>query len=335
MTAVLIQRVTRALAGALALSSLAGPATNAAPVTFKIDSARSVYHFVNIASDPTPPPGTQQSTILDVPVIPQVTGADYDSLSGSITADEADGVLTFDGSSAIATNQSPKGPFLPNDFPGTDSFGLITNAATPVGVISAVVRDWEFTILSGTATDGTLPSDGSLTLSTTAGYQVNSFSGQVSLVGQSGLDAATTPITLQIVSGIETFALPVIRLPISGTPGQLYLYGTIVGTRQVGIPGNANDDNVVNGLDISDVASHWLKTGTPISGDVNGDGVVNGLDIALIASHWLQTGAGSSAAAAVPEPGTLTLAITGFAIFAAGVKRRIAARRKPASVRIR
>jgi hypothetical protein len=78
------------------------------------------------------------------------------------------------------------------------------------------------------------------------------------------------------------------------------------------IQGDVNDDGVVNGLDISLVASHWLQTGISVAGDGNGDGVVNGLDIALIASFWLQSvgNAGGSSAAA-PEPSTLVLAMLG------------------------
>jgi hypothetical protein len=74
-----------------------------------------------------------------------------------------------------------------------------------------------------------------------------------------------------------------------------------------------NLDGVVNGLDISAVASHWLETGqAAINGDANGDGVVNGLDIALIASHWLQTGAGGGGTGmAVPEPSAIMLATIG------------------------
>ena len=55
--------------------------------------------------------------------------------------------------------------------------------------------------------------------------------------------------------------------------------------------GDVNFDGIVNGLDIADVASHWLQTNPQHlgAGDGNGDGIVNGLDIALIASHWLQT----------------------------------------------
>ena len=56
-----------------------------------------------------------------------------------------------------------------------------------------------------------------------------------------------------------------------------------------GLPGDANNDGIVNGLDIAIVASNWMHAGAgPLMGDVNADGIVNGLDIADIASHWLQ-----------------------------------------------
>ncbi len=73
-------------------------------------------------------------------------------------------------------------------------------------------------------------------LATTVGYQQNSVSGQASLVGQSGADVATTPVSLTTSGGIETLVLPVIRLPVAGTPGQIYIEGTIVATRAVPEP---------------------------------------------------------------------------------------------------
>ena len=57
----------------------------------------------------------------------------------------------------------------------------------------------------------------------------------------------------------------------------------------MGLSGDVNGDGVVNGLDIADVASHWLQTGIQVPGDANGDGIVNGLDIAAISSNWLAT----------------------------------------------
>ena len=56
--------------------------------------------------------------------------------------------------------------------------------------------------------------------------------------------------------------------------------------------GDANHDGIVNGQDISVVASHWLQRTS--TGDVNFDGIVNGQDIAVIASHWLNTAGGGS-----------------------------------------
>jgi hypothetical protein len=72
------------------------------------------------------------------------------------------------------------------------------------------------------------------------------------------------------------------------------------------------------------VAMVWLNTGTGSLGDTNGDGIVNGLDISLIATDWLHTigGGAVSGAAAVPEPGTVIPLSLGFAILVAWRSRR-------------
>ena len=67
----------------------------------------------------------------------------------------------------------------------------------------------------------------------------------------------------------------------NGSPGGDFLFGFN------DLPGDANSDGIVNGLDIASIASNWLLTGS-IGGDINGDDVINGLDIAAIASNWLQ-----------------------------------------------
>ncbi len=186
-----------------------------------------------------------------------------------------------------------------------------------MGVISVAVRNWQFTIQSGTASNGALPSDGSLTLATTQGYQVNSFTGQVSIVGQSGPDVATSPISLTTSGGVETLVLPVIRLPVAGTAGQLYLAGQIVATREVGLTGDVNNDGIVNSQDLALVSSNWLTTGNGLTGDVNGDGIVNSQDLALVASNWLTTAGGSAGAAqTVPEPETGSLLAIGVGLLA-------------------
>lgn len=89
------------------------------------------------------------------------------------------------------------------------------------------------------------------------------------------------------------------------------------------LPGDVNFDGVVNGLDITLVAGHWLQSGNGIQGDANYDGVVNGLDIADIASHWLTSVPGAvSSTVNVPEPSTLVLAALGGAALLACRWRR-------------
>jgi hypothetical protein len=76
------------------------------------------------------------------------------------------------------------------------------------------------------------------------------------------------------------------------------------------------------------VGSHWLQTGNGIQGDANYDGVVNGLDIADIASHWLtRVPTVASSAASVPEPTTIVLASFGGLVFLA--RRRLTEPRCP------
>jgi hypothetical protein len=87
----------------------------------------------------------------------------------------------------------------------------------------------------------------------------------------------------------------------NGTPGGDFRFGFNV------LPGDTNPDGVVNGLDINQIASHWLTLGG-LAGDINGDGIVNGLDINVIASQWLKTlpaGGGSGSGAGTGDASTL------------------------------
>jgi hypothetical protein len=98
------------------------------------------------------------------------------------------------------------------------------------------------------------------------------------------------------------------------------------------VHGDVNFDGIVNGLDISLVASHWLQTGVAVPGDANGDDIVNGLDISLIASNWLQSAASgaSGGGRAVPEPSTILLAASGgLVLFRSRRFKGRAAKRKP------
>ncbi|HVU90252.1 MAG TPA: hypothetical protein VHD36_23175, partial [Pirellulales bacterium] len=53
------------------------------------------------------------------------------------------------------------------------------------------------------------------------------------------------------------------------------------------LPGDTNQDGIVNAQDLARVSTGWLGHG-PI-GDVNADGIVNSQDIAMISSQWLAT----------------------------------------------
>ena len=53
------------------------------------------------------------------------------------------------------------------------------------------------------------------------------------------------------------------------------------------LPGDLNNDNTVNGLDLSLLLTAWGTNNT--NDDINNDGIVNGLDLSILLSHWGQT----------------------------------------------
>ena len=121
---------------------------------------------------------------------------------------------------------------------------------------------------------------------------------------------------------------PSIRLTYYGTAGyDAYFDKLVLNTTTVDttydfeavslVPGDANEDGVVNGLDLSIMASNWQNVvgGGHTDGDFNDDGTVNGLDLSVLAANW-QTGAGgedvsfdsaSQGLGAVPEPASVLL----------------------------
>ncbi len=74
------------------------------------------------------------------------------------------------------------------------------------------------------------------------------------------------------------------------------------------IPGDANLDGEVNGLDATILAENWQKSSaaTWSEGDFNGDGMVNDSDAAIMVANWLKSQT-SPATATVPEPGAFAL----------------------------
>jgi len=95
-----------------------------------------------------------------------------------------------------------------------------------------------------------------------------------------------------------------------------FLVGSSTATGS-GLPGDANDDGVVNSGDLDIVRANWGQTGTPggLPGDLNSDGRVSSGDLDLVRANW-----GSTATAGtlgVPEPGgalLLCLCVGAFSI---------------------
>jgi autotransporter-associated beta strand protein len=78
------------------------------------------------------------------------------------------------------------------------------------------------------------------------------------------------------------------------------------------IPGDTNDDHVVDEFDAAVLADHWGHTGLTGKasvGDFNEDGTVNVLDAAILAANWT----GPSEATATPEPSSAILLLIGLA----------------------
>ncbi|HEY4312958.1 MAG TPA: Ig-like domain repeat protein [Pirellulales bacterium] len=52
------------------------------------------------------------------------------------------------------------------------------------------------------------------------------------------------------------------------------------------LPGDVNQDGIVNGQDLAQLSSQWAQPGRPIA-DTNGDQIINNQDIAVVSSAWL------------------------------------------------
>ena len=82
--------------------------------------------------------------------------------------------------------------------------------------------------------------------------------------------------------------------------------------RAVDLPGDANRDSVVDGVDLQKVLddyNHVFSGDTWSYGDFDGNSTVNGADLNTVLAHY---GTHTSSAAAVPEPATLALLVAGL-----------------------
>lgn len=90
------------------------------------------------------------------------------------------------------------------------------------------------------------------------------------------------------------------------------------------IPGDTNNDRIVDGTDAQKLAEKWgapNQTGGASVGDFNNDGKVNAADAAILAANWGDHRA--TEGAAVPEPGALALLLAA-GVVAAALRRRSA-----------
>jgi len=91
------------------------------------------------------------------------------------------------------------------------------------------------------------------------------------------------------------------------------------------VPGDTDDNHIVDDTDAKVVAAHWGDTGLAggyTVGDFNDDGVVNALDASIQAAHWGDySSLGESVA--VPEPSAVVLLILSAAAFLLRRSRRL------------
>ncbi|MBI2823687.1 MAG: hypothetical protein HYX69_03230 [Planctomycetia bacterium] len=139
------------------------------------------------------------------------------------------------------------------------------------------------------------------------------------VIGRSG-----AAYTMSISEGLHLFASGVDRR--DGV--DLYLQLDLVLTAKANLrPGDTNFDGIVDVSDIQVIAANYLQTGALRAGNANGDNIVDVSDIQLIAANYLQTTPplpGGGAAASVPEPATLMLAVmAGLGLLVPARKTRV------------
>jgi len=76
------------------------------------------------------------------------------------------------------------------------------------------------------------------------------------------------------------------------------------------LPGDANGDGIVDDLDLTVLATHWMQAGDWADGDFTGNGFVSDFDLSILANAWPSEGVDTSA---VPEPVLLSLLALGGA----------------------
>jgi T5SS/PEP-CTERM-associated repeat protein len=124
-----------------------------------------------------------------------------------------------------------------------------------------------------------------------------------------------------LVGTFDAILLPELAASLKWDTDDLYVSGELAVIPAVRIPGDANEDGIVNDKDASIVGAHWMATGAAWEdGDFNDDEVVNDKDAALLAAYWGYTAPSESAD--VPEPSTLLLLSIGSLVLLVYAGRR-------------
>jgi hypothetical protein len=220
---------TRTLMATAVAVALLTSAAHAVPVTFTIDNTQSFLTLSgNLASAPQNPTVIGNYTNLN------------DSYSGTFTANQSAGIVTFSAPAFMSADLNPTGPFVP---PGSgvansgaglvDNYGISDAGSATV----AAVRDLVLAITAGAVADGF----------TTTNLQVAASQGRLAfvsgLLGSGNTSAAHTadpsnsPLlaSLTVSGGIETLPIP-IQTTHSASGIITTLTGQIVATAPVPAP---------------------------------------------------------------------------------------------------
>jgi len=126
------------------------------------------------------------------------------------------------------------------------------------------------------------------------------------------------------LNGFDTFGMFALPINPLGTDGNMHYFDNVAFTKILPIdliPGDANQDGIVDDEDALILGENWGATGTAnwSMGDFNHDGNVDARDASLLAAHWGCAASYREATTAVPEPSALAGLLP---ILAGGLFRR-------------
>lgn len=200
--------------------------------------------------------------------------------------------------------------------------------------------EFPFGAESGLKIEGALPLDVQLTASlhydasqriltlgmrTASGpHDINS-SGDLGDVGGPDEDISTIQLFLpeDVVFSVDRLAIPLWNVPAVGGGSSALLADLLFDSLRVDlpslVPGDANEDGLVDAGDYTIWANHFLATNQSFAtGDFTGDGIVDAADYTVWANHFSP----GLTVSAVPEPRSVALAAVGGLIVAGLFGRR-------------